>query len=137
MPGQAVRQAAAIPLRNGRVGLVTSTGGKRWVVPKGMIDPGHTAAEAALIEAWEEAGFIGTVSTEPIGTYNYKKYDRTYHVTVFVMQVTDVENDWPERFRRREWLSVETACLRIREPGLRELIREAAVRAEELASTHH
>ena len=49
-----IRQSGAIPLRNGRVCLITSSNGKRWVIPKGLIDPGHTAGETALQEAWEE-----------------------------------------------------------------------------------
>ena len=40
---QPLRQAAAIPVADGRVCLVTSSSGRRWVVPKGMIDAGHTA----------------------------------------------------------------------------------------------
>ena len=55
------RQAATIPVRDGRVCLVTSSNGRRWVLPKGQIDPGHTPAEAALVEAWEEAGLVGAL----------------------------------------------------------------------------
>src|SRR6476620_2968172 len=72
MPGW-VRQAAVGPVRDGRVCLVTSSSGRRWVVPKGQIDPGHTPGEAALIEAWEEAGLVGALDPEPIGTYAYEK----------------------------------------------------------------
>ena len=58
---RAIEQAAAIPVYDGRVCLVTSRTGRRWVIPKGRIDPGHTAAEAARIEAWEEAGLLGVL----------------------------------------------------------------------------
>jgi len=54
-----IRQAAAIPLKEDAVCLITSSNGKRWVVPKGLIDPGHTAGESALVEAWEEADLVG------------------------------------------------------------------------------
>jgi 8-oxo-dGTP pyrophosphatase MutT (NUDIX family) len=54
-PAGYVRQAAALPLRQGKVCIITSSNGKRWIIPKGLIDPGHTAGEAALQEAWEEA----------------------------------------------------------------------------------
>ena len=44
-----VRQAAAIPVKDGQVCLVTSRSGKRWVIPKGCLEPGKTAGE--IIEA--------------------------------------------------------------------------------------
>ena len=96
-----VQQAGAIPVKDGRLCLVTSSNGKRWVIPKGLIDPGHTARDAALQEAWEEAGLAGTLRDEPVGTYLYDKWGGTCHVTVFLMDVTEAAEDWPERKVRR------------------------------------
>lgn len=121
-----ITQAAAIPVRAGRICLVTSSSGRRWVVPKGIIDPGKTAGEIALEEAWEEAGLVGLLQAEPVGSYLYAKYGGTCHVTVFVMQVTEAADDWPERtLRQRDWLSPAQALRQIEDPGLRELIRAA------------
>src|SRR5262245_35293488 len=92
-----VRQAAALPVRSGQVCLVTSSSGKRWVIPKGMIDPGKTAADIALQEAWEEAGLVGVLQADPVGSYFYDKYGGTCHVTVYLLQVTGEADDWPER----------------------------------------
>jgi 8-oxo-dGTP pyrophosphatase MutT (NUDIX family) len=117
-------QAAAIPVRDGRVCLVTSSSGKRWVIPKGLMEPGKTAGETALQEAWEEAGLAGTLRTEPVGSYLYEKWGGVYHVTVFLMHVTAVAEDWPERsLRQRAWLDPEPALKRINESSLRKLIR--------------
>src|SRR5262245_54999682 len=100
-----IRQGAALPVRNGRVCLVTSSNGKRWVIPKGVIEPGQTAGETALQEAWEEAGLVGVLQPEPIGSYLYEKWCGTCHVTVFLMHVTEVVQEWPERdLRQRSWL---------------------------------
>jgi 8-oxo-dGTP pyrophosphatase MutT (NUDIX family) len=119
-----VRQAAALPVRFGKVCLITSSNGKRWILPKGLIDPGHTAGEAALQEAWEEAGLAGALEQEPIGSYLYEKLDRTYHVTVFLMHVTDVAQDWPERtLRQRMWTNPGGVLERIEDPGLAEVLR--------------
>ena len=121
-----IRQAAAIPLRAGQVCLVTSSNGKRWVIPKGLIDPGQTAAETALQETWEEAGLVGVLQPEPVGTYLYEKFGGTCHVTVFVMQVTQVAEDWPEcGLRQRCWVSASQAVARLEERGLREVVRAA------------
>jgi 8-oxo-dGTP pyrophosphatase MutT (NUDIX family) len=122
-----LRQAAAIPIKLNKICLVTSSNGKRWVIPKGLIDPGHTAAETALNEAWEEAGLVGTLTKEPVGSYLYTKLDNTYHVVVYLLQVTSAAQNWPERdMRRRIWVNLDKALDQIEDQGLRELIEAAA-----------
>lgn len=104
--------------------MVTSSNGRRWVLPKGIIDRGQTAGEAALNETWEEAGLVGVLDAEPVGNYIYQKYGGECHVLVYRMTVTEERDVWPERgMRQREWLGVEEAIGRIEEPGLREIIR--------------
>jgi 8-oxo-dGTP pyrophosphatase MutT (NUDIX family) len=121
-----VRQAAALPVRGKQVCLVTSSNGKRWVIPKGLIDPGHTAGEAALKEAWEEAGLTGVLRPEPVGSYVYDKWGKTCHVIVFYLAVTEVFDEWPEqRVRQRAWVSFADAVDRMDEPSLREVMRAA------------
>src|SRR5215470_3644504 len=91
---QFLRQAGALPIKAGKVCLITSSNGKRWLIPKGIIEPGQTAGETALQEAWEEAGLVGVLQPQPVGSYLYEKYGGTCHVTVFVMQVTQVAAEW-------------------------------------------
>lgn len=122
---KAVEQAAVLPVRDGKVCLVTSSRGTRWVIPKGMIDKGHSPAEAAAIEAWEEAGLFGSISEQPLGRFEYKKESRVHNVTVFLMRVTEVEIDWPEQYRQREWVEPEIAMKRLKEPGLKRLVSES------------
>jgi 8-oxo-dGTP pyrophosphatase MutT (NUDIX family) len=125
LPGL-IRQAAAIPVLSGQVCLVSSRSGKRWVVPKGCLEPGKTAGEIALQEAWEEAGLVGILLPDPVGTYLYEKDTRKHHVLVYLMQVTQVANHWPERnWRERRWLTFHQASLRVEEFGLQEMIRGA------------
>jgi 8-oxo-dGTP pyrophosphatase MutT (NUDIX family) len=119
-----IPQAAAIPLHQGRVCLVTSSSGRRWVIPKGLIDSGKTAAEIALQEAWEEAGLVGVLSPDPVGSYFYEKYGGTCHVAVFLMNVTEISDQWPEQaLRERVWLDPRDALQRIDEEGLRAILR--------------
>lgn len=119
-----VPQAAVIATHNGRVCMVTSSSGRRWVIPKGQIDPGHTPGQAALQEAWEEAGLLGTLDPEPVGSYVYEKFGRDHLVLVYRMNVLDVRDQWPERsLRQRAWLSADNAIDRVEEPGLREIFR--------------
>src|SRR5262245_60341954 len=101
----AILQAAAIPVRDGRVCVVNSSSGKRWVIPKGHIEAGHDARMTAVKEAWEEAGLSGRLGTGPVGAYRYEKNGTLYHVTVFVLHVAKVSPAWPEEHRRqRRWV---------------------------------
>lgn len=120
----AIRQAAAIPLRDGKLCLVTSSSGKRWVIPKGCIEPGATAGEIALQEAWEEAGLVGVLGREPSGSYLYEKLGSSYHVTVFLMRVTEAAENWPEMsLRQRAWLKPTQALARLDDAGLQAILR--------------
>ncbi len=124
---QWLRQAAAIPIYKGKVCMVSSSSGRRWVIPKGIIEPGQTAGETALQEAWEEAGLSGVLHSEPVGSYLYDKYGGLCHVTVFLMQVNEEADDWPERIsRQRVWIPIEEVADRMREPGLRDILLSIA-----------
>jgi 8-oxo-dGTP pyrophosphatase MutT (NUDIX family) len=117
-----IRQAAVIAVHAGHVCLVTSRGRKRWLFPKGCLEPDKTLREIALQEAWEEAGLVGMLQAEPVGSYLYEKAGNRYHVTVFLLQVTEIAAEWPEReWRKRRWLPPENALLCLQEPSLRKL----------------
>jgi 8-oxo-dGTP pyrophosphatase MutT (NUDIX family) len=119
-------QASAIPVRAGRICLVTSRSGNRLVVPKGCLEQGRTHKQIALQEAWEEAGLIGLLHSRPIGSYRYTKAGTRFEVVTFLMDVTTVVNDWPESRRRsRHWLRPADAAASVRERELRKLIRKA------------
>jgi 8-oxo-dGTP pyrophosphatase MutT (NUDIX family) len=119
-----VLQAGAIPVRAGKICLVTSSNGKRWVIPKGLIELGQTAAETALQEAWEEAGLTGVLQPEPLGSYLYEKWCGVCHVTVFLMKVSDEAGDWPEHdLRVRSWVSLAGALERLDDAGLCDILR--------------
>jgi 8-oxo-dGTP pyrophosphatase MutT (NUDIX family) len=124
-----LRQAGVIPVQNGRVCVVTSRSGKRWVIPKGCMEVGMSAGEVALQEAWEEAGLVGTIRPEPVGSYLYEKAGLTCHVIVFLMNVSSAADEWPEQlFRERSWLTFPQAAARLDDPGLQDILREVASR---------
>jgi len=55
--------------------LITSRGSGRWIIPKGWPMKGHNLPQAAIIEAYEEAGIRGEIHQATIGSYHYKKKD--------------------------------------------------------------
>lgn len=108
--------------------LVTSRDTKRWVLPKGNIESGLSAAAAAALEAEEEAGIRGRIATMPIGAYRYLKTrcggSTMIEVDVFPIAVIDELPDWKERAEReRRWFSLADAAEAVDEPELKALIR--------------
>jgi len=121
-----IQQAAAIPVARGQFCLITSRNRKRWIVPKGCLEPNKTLDEIAVQEAWEEAGLVGVLEPKPVGSYTYEKSGNQYCVTVFLMDVTQISDEWPEQFMRsRRWVSPSQALAEVQEPGLRRLLRRA------------
>lgn len=83
----------------------------RWGIPKGYIDRGDTPEQAALNEAFEEAGLRGEIIGDAIGTYEYKKWHAPLTVAVYVMDVLEEEEDWQEMgLRDRSWHSLDDAA---------------------------
>src|SRR5688572_20178235 len=124
-----IQQSAVIPYRRTDEGLkvllITSSRRKRWIIPKGLIEPMMSAAESALREAYEEAGIEGDISAAPIGSYMYPKWGTTCVVAVFLLEVRTVLDAWPEAaVRQRRWLPLAAAAEAIEEPDLRDLILE-------------
>ncbi|MBF0284157.1 MAG: NUDIX hydrolase [Magnetococcales bacterium] len=128
VPAYFYEQSAVIPYRK-RDGewetlLITSRKRTRWVVPKGVVDPGSTPAQSALREAMEEAGIAGRIHPEPVGEYRYEKWSGICHVTVFVMEVEEMREEWPESYRERLWLDHAIAAELMDEEALKQMIRD-------------
>jgi 8-oxo-dGTP pyrophosphatase MutT (NUDIX family) len=130
---QYIAQAAAIPFRdNSEAGhievlLIRRRDGGKWGIPKGLVDPGLTHAEAAAMEAREEAGVEGRLSEEPVGSFTYDKFGGTCRVQVFTMRVTQILSRWDEQaLRERQWFEIQEASRRVgREPVARLIARFA------------
>jgi len=135
-------QYAALPYRQRQDGdvqirLVTSRETRRWVIPKGWPMKGMSPPKAAAREAYEEAGLMGTISSNPIGLYTYEKRLSATRsvlcdVMVFPMKVKRYLKNWPEQSQRVGfWFSIESAASAVQEEELSELIlRFGAAMAE-------
>ena len=127
-------QYAALPYRNAgetiEVLLVTSLGIKRWIFPKGRPMKGRAPHEAAAREALEEAGVVGQIGSEVIGTYRYEKRRKggatvPCTVEVFPLDVDVQRKHWPEKGRRDvKWFPPEEAAKTVSDADLGEIILE-------------
>ncbi len=111
--------------------LITSRDTGRWVLPKGWPIDGMNAGEAALQEAWEEAGVKTTASNHSqIGSYTYSKrldagLEIPVNVQVYSAEDVKLVDEFPEADERtRKWFSPKEAANLVHEPELRDLLRQ-------------
>lgn len=127
-----IDQACAVPFRAKAAGvefcLITSSAG-RWKFPKGFVEPGETFAQAALKEAFEEAGLHGRVIGDPIGCYEIEKKGRPRTVIALLMEVFQSDAVWEEAdVRQRRWVKPEEAERLVSEPEVFQLLEAAYLR---------
>lgn len=128
-----VLQVAMLCTREGADGLevllVRSLDSGHWILPKGWPMDGRSLAEAAAIEAWEEAGARGDVLPHEVGRYMAAKRSsaglvQPAQVVVFRMDRTVLHDDYPEAdLRKRRFLPVEKAARRADLDAIGDLIR--------------
>ena len=138
--GEVINQVAALPYRRLSSGitellLLTSRQTSRFVIPKGWRMKRRADAEAAELEAEQEAGVKGRIDPTPLGTYRYWKrlVDAFVPITVVVygLEVDAESADWKEqRERQRKWVTPDEAADLVEEPELATLIRKSRWVAE-------
>ncbi|MBH8552005.1 NUDIX hydrolase [Nostocaceae cyanobacterium CENA357] len=121
------KQSGVIPYRvqNGKIEilLITSRDRQKWVIPKGGISNGMSPPASAAKEAWEEAGVIGQVNINKLGTYKYRKRGKSYQVQIYLMPVEMVCEEYPEVGKRqRQWLDFTKAIMLVKQASLQRII---------------
>lgn len=106
-----------------RVLLVTAKdNSKHWLFPKGHIEPGESAADAARREVMEEAGIEAAV-TRRLGRTRYDLDGRTIVVEYFLLEFVAEHN--ADEGRKKEWLSLDDADRRLTFDTTRDMLRQA------------
>jgi 8-oxo-dGTP pyrophosphatase MutT (NUDIX family) len=123
-----IRQSGVIPYRvnNGTIEilLITTRDRQDWVIPKGGICNGMSPQASAAKEAWEEAGVIGQVDVNEVGTYKYRKRGRIYQVQMYLLPVAILSESYPEaNHRQRQWLDVTTAVEMVKTTSLKRILK--------------
>ncbi len=127
-PSKVFKQSGVIPYRvkNGKIEvlLITTRNRQHWVIPKGGICNGMSPPDSAAKEAWEEAGVVGEVDANELGTYKYRKRGKTYWVKIFLLPVDTVLEDYPEASqRKRRWVDVTKAVRRVKKASLKRILK--------------
>jgi len=87
--------------------LVSSTGGRGWIIPGGKVEPreADNPSISAIREAREEGGVLGQ-----LGRYlgEFENPEKGHRTRVFVMYVDSLEPAelWEDSFRERKWFTV-------------------------------
>lgn len=133
--GKRLKQVGALPFRREADGelrflLVTSRGTSRFVIPKGWQMKKLSDADAAALEARQEAGVVGRLARDPIGRYFYwkrlKKVFVPITVDVYPLEVEEELPRWAEKRQRlRDWVTPDQAIALVDEPELVDILRTA------------
>lgn len=96
---------------------------RKWVFPKGHIEPGETAAMAAKRELMEEAGVTGTI-LEEISKVLFSYNDKDHRVAYFLTRY-EASNAGGEPGREPTWVNSSDALKMITIPQMREVLESA------------
>ena len=113
----------AVRIRDGapQVLLVTSARGKRWVIPKGIVEESHTPAQLRGEGGLGRGGGdrAGRAPDAP-GATATRSGTGSARVLVYRLDVDEIHREWPEaHVRRRKWHAPACGGAAGRRPGAR------------------
>jgi 8-oxo-dGTP pyrophosphatase MutT (NUDIX family) len=106
--------------------LLVRTRGGRWTFPKGGTEPGLSYAQAAALEAFEEAGVHGRIEEVSFAHYTWRKRGKSQEsaetkLTVHAHLCQVLRLEVPQECNRNPtWFSPEKAKQRLREDRVRD-----------------
>ena len=112
------RSAGGLVVRGDEVLLIAVAGGQRWQLPKGHVEPGESAEQAAVREVREETGVGGRpVASLPTIEYWFVQAGQRVHKQVdyyLLGYETGSETDFdPSEVSSAEWFLWDEALARL------------------------
>jgi 8-oxo-dGTP pyrophosphatase MutT (NUDIX family) len=123
-----VAQGGGIAYRaqGGAIAILLVTAKKEpsaWIFPKGHIEPGENAGQAALRETQEEAGVDGELIGPAGAALEFQSGSESVRVEYFVIRATSEVDETDGR--KKEWLPFDQALARLTYESARQLLLEA------------
>jgi 8-oxo-dGTP pyrophosphatase MutT (NUDIX family) len=119
-----------------RILLISTQSGRRWQLPKGHVEEGETAEEAAVREVREETGVTGRILA-PLPEVEYwyvERGPRRIHKRVEYFLLGYVEGDSanydPREVSGAEWFSWETGLAKLSFENERRVVEQARLLIE-------
>ena len=139
------QKVAAVCYRVGKRGiefLLVQTGSGRWTFPKGSVEPGLSHAQAAALEAFEEAGVHGRIEEVAFTQYvrRSKASSRGLVINAHLCEVLRLEEP-QETDRTPTWFSPRQAKRALQEDrktkdgaGMARVVDEAVLRVRRMCT---
>jgi 8-oxo-dGTP pyrophosphatase MutT (NUDIX family) len=81
--------------------LITSRKSRQWIVPKGDLFPHKSKSDAALREAFEEAGVLGQIDKSIELKLSITSGGEQIQLILYPMKVKTKLDNWPEKKQRK------------------------------------
>lgn len=121
--------AVLVDPANREILLIHQAADDRWCFPKGHVEPGETALEAARREVAEETGLTAFSLAEELDAVTYRYYDPVRRVSVvktsiyYVGEAPRSELQLESGFDRARWAPSASAIRLLKYENERELVR--------------
>jgi 8-oxo-dGTP pyrophosphatase MutT (NUDIX family) len=125
------RSAGGLVVEGDRILLISTQAGRRWQLPKGHIEPGESAEQAAVREVQEETGVSGRVvaSLPGVEYWFVERGRRRVHKEVEYFLLVYVGGDAADfdagEVSGAEWLSWDEGIARLSFENERRVVRFA------------
>ncbi|PSJ62964.1 NUDIX hydrolase [Pseudaminobacter soli (ex Li et al. 2025)] len=116
-----------------KVLLVAPRGSEQWSLLSGLPSSGKTPRQAAMSEAFEQAGVVGLLDANPIGCYSSQATPTegstvSCEVAVYGLKVRGTLTHWPGSTQyKRRWFRLDDAIQAVSNAGLKHLLASTGV----------
>lgn len=105
--------------------LVTTRSSKRWILPKGKPEEHLSQREVAIMEAYEEAGVLGSPVNGRFYDVSLQRAGGCITQRIFELQIREILKQWPERKERQRCLvPVDKAVKLLSDAPLIQLVQQ-------------